>query len=144
MGYSAGGGATDYLQWAINIAKDDSHGYSMASRTGHPDYDCSSLVFYALKACGYNVGSQPFYTGSMSGILQKAGFKRYPFRSKSELQPGDILLIHVEGGDQHTEIYAGDGKNVGAHWNYDGKPGDSGGNEISYGILNKLPVAFLL
>ena len=133
VGYAAGGGATDYLQWAINIAKDDSHGYSMASRTGHPDYDCSSLVFYALKACGYNVGSQPFYTGSMSGILQKAGFKRYPFRSKSELQPGDILLIHVEGGDQHTEIYAGDGKNVGAHWNYDGKPGDSGGNEISYG-----------
>ena len=137
MGYPAGagtgGGATDYLQWAINIAKDNRHGYSQARRNGNPDYDCSSLVYYALKACGYKVGSTVFYTGSMSGILQKAGFTRYSFHSGSELKPGDILLIHVEGGNQHTEIYAGNGKNVGAHEDKDGRPGDSSGGEISYG-----------
>ena len=123
-----GSGSTDYLQWAINIANDNSHGYSMAHRDGNPDYDCSSLVYYALKACGYNVGNSAFSTYTMENILPKAGFTKYRFSSLSELKPGDILLRH---GQEHTEIYAGNGKNVGAHDNYDGKPGDSSGREIS-------------
>ena len=29
------------VQWAVNIANDQSHGYSQASRWGNPDYDIS-------------------------------------------------------------------------------------------------------
>ena len=34
------------ISWAISIANDNSHGYSMTSRWG-PDYDCSSFVISA-------------------------------------------------------------------------------------------------
>ncbi len=42
------------------------------------------------------------------------------------MQVGDILLNHVH----HTEIYTSSGKVTGAHWDYDGKTGDSSGKEI--------------
>ena len=35
---------TSWVEWAKNIAADDSHGYSQPRRNGNPDYDCSSLV----------------------------------------------------------------------------------------------------
>ena len=38
-----------------------------------------------------------------------------------DLLPGDVLLTER----QHTEMYIGNGKNVGDHYNYDGKHGDS-------------------
>ena len=41
------GNANTYTEWALQIANDDSHGYSQCNRTG-PDYDCSSLVWYSL------------------------------------------------------------------------------------------------
>ena len=104
---------TDYLQWAIDIANDDSHGYSQCARTG-PYYDCSSLVYYSLLNSGYSEsqlgGSYPFWTGNMDEILTGIGFERHNYNA-SELQPGDILLVH-NSNRQHTGIYAGDGKVV--------------------------------
>ena len=119
---------TDYLQWAIDIANDDSHGYSQCARTG-PDYDCSSLVYYSLLNSGYSEsqlgGSYPFWTGNMDGILTGIGFERHNYNA-SELQPGDILLVH-NSNRQHTGIYAGDGKVV---QGYCGTTGDQSGTEI--------------
>ena len=46
------------VQWAINTAYDQSHGYSQVNRWGNPDYDCSSFVYYALKNSGYDVGDR--------------------------------------------------------------------------------------
>ena len=46
---------TSWVEWAKNIAADDSHGYSQPRRNGNPDYDCSSLVYYALKQAGLDV-----------------------------------------------------------------------------------------
>lgn len=54
---NAAGTTTSWVEWAKNIAADDSHGYSQPRRTGNPDYDCSSLVYYALKQAGLDVGS---------------------------------------------------------------------------------------
>ena len=45
----------------------------------------------------------------------------------SPLQPGDVLLTP----GSHTEMYIGNGRNVGAHSNYDGAHGDSSGSEIN-------------
>ncbi len=45
------------------------------------------------------------------------------------LQRGDILI----NTEQHTEIYAGDGKDYGAHEDLDGADGDSSGDEVSLG-----------
>lgn len=116
------------INWAIKIAEAPAHGYNISSgyREG-PDYDCSSLVAYALKGAGIYDG-YAFSTEDMPKILPKYGFKY--ITGTNDLQRGDILWCHYEGGDQHTEIYLGDNKTVGAHDDYDGVEGDSSGKEI--------------
>lgn len=124
-----------YVSWMIDVANDDKHGYSQytsdggAGREFNPDVDCSSFVWYALvKGAGIDasdLGGSAFGTGGMEEPLTKNGFKKYTYKSASELQRGDILW-----NSGHTEVYVGDGKNVGAHWNWDGKVGDSGGSEV--------------
>ena len=121
-----------YVQWALDIANDNSHGYSQAVRWG-PDYDCSSLVVAALKNTGFQVGDA-VYTGNMKSELTKYGFRWYTDFSK--LKRGDILLVH-SSARQHTEIYIGEGRTVGAHiaetGGVYGVAGDQTGNEISVG-----------
>lgn len=123
---------TDYLQWAIDIANDDSHGYSQCARTG-PDYDCSSLVYYSLLNSGYTEdqlgGSYPFTTYTMDGILTNIGFERHSY-NEADLQAGDILWR-----SSHTGIYAGNGQVVQASSSRQGSglcgdPGDQDGTEI--------------
>lgn len=53
--------------------------------------DCSSLVIWALKQAGFDVGSAS-YTGDMSSNLTKRGWTRIPFTSLSQVKAGDILL----------------------------------------------------
>lgn len=129
-------GDTAYLQWAIDIANDDSHGYSQCNRTGNPDYDCSSLVWYSLvEGAGFDsneLGGYPFSTHSEASLLKKVGFTEYQYTSEDDLQPGDILLR-----SEHTEIYVGDGQTVGAHvaetGGKCGAGGDQTGHEIDVG-----------
>ena len=119
-----------FIEWLVKVANDNKHGYSQASRTGSPDYDCSSLIYYGLLANGYTksqIGALPFTTYTEKGILQTTGdFEVLKYTSSKDLQPGDILWRNG-----HTEVYVGDGKRVGAHKNYDSRPGDSGGQEIN-------------
>ena len=119
------------LNWAIGIAKDNSHGYSQSTRWGNPNYDCSSLVISAYEQAGIKVKSAGANsTRDMKKAFLKCGFEWIPGDPKktgTKLQPGDVLLKI----GSHTEMYVGNGKNVGAHKNYDGKNGDSRGNEIS-------------
>ena len=119
-----------YVTWALNIANDNKHGYSQSNRWG-PDYDCSSLVVAALSNSGFQVGNA-VWTGNLKSELTKYGFKWHTNFSK--LKRGDILLVH-NNVRQHTEIYIGDGKTVGAHiaetGGINGKTGDQTGNEIS-------------
>lgn len=128
---NAAGTTTSWVEWAKNIAADDSHGYSQPRRTGNPDYDCSSLVYYALKQAGLDVGSYPFSTYGEDAALKHAGFERHDWSRVSDLQTGDIVW-----SSSHTEIYIGDGKFVGAHHDENNgiegpKPGDQTGDEIS-------------
>ncbi len=117
------------VRWAINVANDDSHGYSQDVRWG-PDYDCSSFVISAFKAAGFNVGNA-VYTGNMKSELTKHGFVWST--NLSNLRRGDILLVH-SNSRQHTELYLGNGLNVGAHiaetGGIYGRAGDQTGEEI--------------
>lgn len=117
------------LKWAIDIADDNTHGYSQANRNG-PDYDCSSFVSTAFKKGGFNV-SGSLGTANMKDAFVKAGFTVYK-KGNVTLKRGDIMLrpkTSQRGG--HTELYLGDNKCVAAHDNYDGKTGDSSGREIN-------------
>lgn len=124
------------VQHAIDIANDDSHGYSWADRW-NTDRDCSSLMYDSADAAGYPVGrgvDKTRYTGTMIDDFTAAGFAKLPYAG-TELRRGDILLRDPWGSGGHTEMYIGDGMNVGAHSAEDGgvygQPGDQTGNEIS-------------
>ena len=123
-------GDIGYIQWAIDIANDDSHGYSQCARTG-PDYDCSSLVYYSLINAGFTteqLGSYPFTTATMPTVLPQAGFVRHSF-VQSELQAGDILWR-----SGHTAMYIGNDQIVHASGpeggGLCGSAGDQTGKEI--------------
>ena len=125
------------VDYAVAVAEDDRHGYSQVRRwpSQGTDFDCASLMYEAADHAGYPVGEGPDgvrYTGTMLADFKRAGFKALPFDGNlSDLDPGDILL-NVEN---HTEMYIGGGRFVGAHiaetGDVDGAPGDQTGNEIS-------------
>ena len=124
----------DYVKWALDIAANDLHGYCQLHRTGEVDYDCSSLVYYALLNCRH-ISDQgyPFTTVTMGYTLDKNGFKKIDFKEVGleGLCEGDILV-----NPEHTEIYIGNGQTVGAHIDASGRinclsgEGDQDGNEI--------------
>lgn len=121
------------VQWAIDIANDDSHGYDWGSRNG-PDYDCSSLVYWAFHNAGFDIPVPAGNTQSMIADFTNAGFVWHAGggNTSNGLLRGDILLNITS----HTEIYIGENMNVGAHINefggvYGGQTGDQTGNEIS-------------
>lgn len=132
---NSGGGDGTVVGEAQAIANDDSHGYDYthgSCRTMNPDVDCSSFVFYSLKNAGLSVGDSPFSTHDMGGILKGAGFQEIGYSGYSSCFPGDVLW-----SSNHTEIYLGNGQSIGAHDDYDGRPGDSSGREVNAGSADQ-------
>lgn len=68
------------VEWAVNIAKDNTHGYDQLHRQG-PDFDCSSLIANALIHGGFNV-SRETWTGNLEQQLITNGFKNAQNRGK--------------------------------------------------------------
>lgn len=139
-----------YTQLAINIANDNSHGYSQVHRWNNPDFDCSSLVIYCVEKSGIPVKTKgATYTGNMLNVFKKCGFKdvtsKINLKTGSGLKRGDILL----NPSHHTEIYIGNGKNVGAHIDEKGgvtgaKVGDNTGKEICTNNYYNYPWKYVL
>ena len=123
------------VQWAIDTANDDSHGYSQLNRWGNPDYDCASFVISAFRSAGFKL-TNAVHCGNMKQPFIDEGFVWIPkseidLSTSKYLKRGDILL----NTRSHTEIYIGDNMQVGAHEgtidDYDANdPGDSTGREI--------------
>lgn len=116
------------LQWMLDIAADNSHGYSQQNRWS-PDYDCSSMVIQAFENAGVPVKSAgATYTGNMRPVFLRNGFtdvtNKVNLSNCSGMQPGDVLLNQVH----HTAMYAGNGKIVHARGQSYGSPapGDQG------------------
>lgn len=129
------------IQWAVNIANDNSHGYDQIHRWG-PDYDCSSLVISAYEMAGLPIRAHGgSYTGNMKAAFIKCGFKAIPFKREMALIRGDVCFYHyVKDGKTHGHavLYIGEGKIVQASINEKGKavggqPGDQTGREVSIG-----------
>lgn len=119
------------VEWALQIARDDTHGYDQGSRWG-PDYDCSSLVISAYKRAGVPLTCT--YTGNMRSNMLDNGFIQVNdvnLATGAGLQLGDVLLNVVH----HTAMYVGNGKIVHAAGNErggatGGQTGDQTGREI--------------
>ena len=116
------------VNWMINIANDNSHGYSQEARTG-PDYDCTSLPTHGYRAAGLDI-NQWTYTGNMKSNFEAVGFTAIPYSRGMNLLRGDVIFWHDSGNKGHAVTYLGNGQIVSAHSNKDGRQGDSSGNEI--------------
>ena len=119
------------VQWAIETASNNSHGYSQVDRYG-PDYDCSSFVISAYEAAGVRVkNAGASYTGNMRGAFIACGFVDVTYECGLStgygIRAGDVLLNY----SAHTCIAIGDGKVANCRTD-EGHPqaGDQSGNEI--------------
>lgn len=145
------------VQWAIKIANDPRHGYSQGPTAENPeqydgdrdgpDYDCSSLVYWALDHAGFPIidawRKNPIFQSEYQG-KQKAGdadtvwpdlqviggFTRYTREEiEGRLVRGDILC----NPDTHIGFYIGDGKTVEAKGvNYGERRTGDQGREIDF------------
>lgn len=122
--------------WLVNIANDNSHGYSQDAnkRWLNPDVDCSSFIILAWETAvdGFPVKSKygATYTGNMRQAFVKAGFKAIPYKKGMSLIKGDILLNETH----HVVTYLGNNTIVHASSSETGgkygKNGDSTGKEV--------------
>ena len=140
-GTSGGGGSDDSsdkvekaVQWAIDIANDDTHGYDQNNRWGN-DYDCSSLIISAYEQADIKLKSNgATYTGNMKSVALNLGFKEITisdWNDTSQFKRGDIILNEVH----HVCMYIGNGQIVQASINEKGsatggQTGDQTGKEI--------------
>lgn len=115
------------VQWALDIAADDTHGYDQDHRLG-PDYDCSSFVSTAYANAGLNINP-----ANTTSTIERA-FKAVGFVSVSDpndRQRGDIFgtAYHhvVMCVDHDTIVHASSNEDGGATG---GETGDQNGKEI--------------
>ena len=107
------------------IAKDDTHGYSQTARYG-PDYDCSSLVAFALSEAGFAV-SKYSWTGNLEEQLRACGFVNCsaPWKAGDvHLKPGSHVAMSINES-QIAEAAINEKGTISG-----GQPGDQTGNEI--------------
>lgn len=125
------------IEWMENTANNNSHGYDQRYRWGEKgDYDCSSAVITAWQNAGVPVKTYgATYTGNMYNVFIRQGFKdvtkEITLSTGKGLKRGDVLL-NVK---HHTAMYCGNGKEVEASINENGKatggkPGDQTGKEF--------------
>lgn len=138
-----------YTRQAIDIANNNKHGYSQYNRWGNPDFDCSSLVITVVQNTGIPVKTKgATYTGNMYRPFVNSGFKDVTrmvnLRTGVGLKRGDVLLTP----NRHTEIYIGNGRNVGARISergtIHGKGGDQTGGEIRTHNYYNYPWGYVL
>ena len=132
------------VDWALAMARDDSHGYDQQQRWG-PDYDCSSFVIAAWQQAGVPVRSAgASYTGDMLPAFLRCGFRNVTgqvnLATGKGLQKGDVLL----NLRSHAELYVGDGRCVKAGSNehggaVGGATGDQNGREICVSGYHNFP-----
>ena len=88
------GSIEKFVYWMRLACTVWSLGYDQSNRWDIRDggeCDCSSLVIWALRKAGFDVGTAS-YTGDLSDNLVARGWRRIRFTALAQLRTGDILL----------------------------------------------------
>ena len=97
--------------------------YSMTNRLGPTSYDCSSAVYFALRAGGFLSSTKMGNTDTLFGDLEAAGWKKVSLNSQGyyDVKRGDIFIWGKRGASGgasgHTGIFV-DSKDQMIHCNY--------------------------
>lgn len=120
------------VDFAVNVANDNSHGYDQIHRYLNPDVDCSSLVILSYENAGVPVREAgATYTGNMKNAFVKCGFEAIPYKKPMGLMKGDVILNEKH----HTCMYIGGGKIVQASIGDKGTIGNKGGDQTGREVL---------
>lgn len=114
------------VSWAVQIANDDTHGYSQVNRNG-PDYDCSSFVSTALYMGGFDIATTN-NTNTLYKALTSCGFEAITDTTRKRgdifLTPGKHVVLCV---DASNIVHASQDENGGITGS---TSGDQTGKEI--------------
>lgn len=138
------------VEWAINIANNDIHGYDQNSRWG-PDYDCSSMVISAYEQAGVPVKTKgATYTGNMYDVFISCGFEdvtsSIDISNGTGLKKGDVLLNVAH----HTAMVVDSNGNIANAGSNEsggvtgGQTGDQTGTEIRIRTYYNRPWDYVL
>lgn len=123
------------VQWAIETAEDNCHGYEWWWKWKNWQYDCCGFVNAAFKHAGFNIKKS--WTKAMRAEYTALWFEWISPYDPNKLQRWDIVLKD-QWSQRHTEIYTGNWKFVWARSNKDWKIWDSKWNEIAETSANWL------
>ena len=118
---------------ALAYASDDCHGYELRERDYDVGTDCAGLArLYAAAVEGVSLSSYPeMHTWDIRSVLVKRGWQAISF-SEPAMRRGDLLVREdPSGGTGHTVVYLGSRRIVGAEGDWDGRRGDSSGQEVT-------------
>lgn len=125
-------------QWAINVCNDPNVRYSQSYRehrtiNGLTYYDCSSFIYYALRAGGWNLpDGQAFSTRSEEATLQRLGWHL--------VADGSVLPGDIGWKSGHTEMaYSSGSGNTAVFMGAHGQNGIAGPNQVSIGTSSGGP-----
>lgn len=117
----------------LTYADDNRHGYELRCRNIDYGIDCAGLgMLYAAAVEGVSFYDLPdMHSWDIADKLRARGWQVIAF-SENKKKRGDILArVDPSGGTGHVVIYLGGGRIVGAEGDWDGRPGDSSGREIT-------------
>ncbi|MDO4617046.1 MAG: GBS Bsp-like repeat-containing protein [Lachnospiraceae bacterium] len=138
---SGSGSNIDFIQWAMNIAANDSIGYG---HTYPKTISCAGLVGLGLTYCGYGdfIKNDPLGWGYIdlgaeyeneliNGVGCSVRSGAWTASRVNELKPGDILYYYHNINSNHVAIYIGNGMTVEARGPYGVNDYDSSGAEVA-------------
>lgn len=96
------------IEWMVNHKKENCNArYSMVTRFGNPNYDCSSSVHYAMRYAGFVPSNFPI--GNTETMYKMKGKYFKEIYSYNEVKRGDIFILgrekHSLGEYGHTGIF---------------------------------------
>lgn len=130
------GSITAAYRWAIDTCADPNVGYNQSYRNaqkvnGVTYYDCSSFIYFALVAGGFDLNAKPanaWTTYTMPSRLPSLGFTKYTVTSDFVWKPGDIGL-----SSGHTEMCYKGGTGSAIFMGAHGRNGVALANQVSIG-----------